>query len=91
MSGDLLCRECGHSLDQHFKNVRGDIRCLHVESGVSGGGVLNIPWTQKCDCTNYSSEIVRRRKIREAENQKRRDEFLEEVLRHIEGEKIKDV
>ena len=51
---EASCEGCGHALSWHFRDVTGVVRCTVVHSGVSDRGVIGLPWSQRCGCTNYS-------------------------------------
>ena len=72
------CEGCGHPLRLHFRNVMGEVVCVHSYEG-------NWYKLQHCDCVDYRSEIEARRKAREArmKDMKRFDEI---PLSHISKE-----
>lgn len=73
------CESCGHPLAQHFTDVTGVARCLHVHSGVSTSGIIGMPWSHHCDCENMRSERAVRRAAEEEIEKAKREREMEEL------------
>lgn len=55
------CEGCGHPIRSHFRNVVGEVVCMHSWADAWGSGNIG------CDCVDYRSEMYIRRKQREQE------------------------
>lgn len=84
-----ICIACGHSLGDHVQSVDGKVRCWHVDSGISDSGILGMPWSQRCDCLDYKSEIAEWRKAEEDRQRREDEEHMNELIEAIKI-KMKD-
>jgi len=58
------CPGCNHLWDIHFRNIKGIVRCTHIETGTSSRGVIGIPYSIRCDCRNGVSVIATERRAK---------------------------
>lgn len=90
------CPGCGHSTALHFYDITGVARCLFVHTGHSTSGVMGLPYTVSCDCTNGHSEThdrkVAEEKRKREEQEQRMQEMVESVRRtREEKEAIREI
>ena len=82
-----MCEGCGHTIGEHFNDVRGIARCLHVDSGVSDRGIIGIPWSSRCDCVNFHSAQTNMRREEEARKEAERDRAMNAILEEMKRRK----
>lgn len=51
--GGMICLACKHHVEMHYMAPTGKIRCLYVENGASTSGVLDLPYSKHCPCSDY--------------------------------------
>lgn len=79
-----ICVGCDHPIGMHFESVDRKVRCLCFSSMVSSKGVIGMPWYQGCDCVDYVSEIVSRRKVQEEANREEWKRETDKLVKVIE-------
>jgi hypothetical protein len=72
----------------HFKSVDEVVRCLVEDRGVSDRGILGIPYSHRCDCTDYHSEQADWRRERIRKEQQRMDEAVQAIVDEVKRQSV---
>ena len=78
-----FCIECGHNISEHFKNVIGQIKCLHTSLTTSTGGICGLTYLRNCDCTNYYSWERKKRDEKKVKDDKAFQEHVDAIIEDV--------